>query len=352
MPGFVMVGVDDEGNPTGLAVTDQLLRQLADMKTDGNIVPPPSMTVEKQSLNDGDVAIITVQPSDSPPTRYRGRIHIRIGARRGIATAQDERILTEKRRYRDKPFDIQPVPSATLADLSISYFRQEYLAAAINPEILAANERSIEEQLAATKMIASPEDPTPTVLGLLVVGSRSLDFLPGAYVQFLRLAGVELSDQIVDEEKIGGNVAEVLRRTEDKLISHNRSIVDVESSLTERRTETYPIAALRQIVANAIMHRSYDANNAPTHVYWYDDRIEVLSVGGVYGTVTVDNFGQPGLTAYRNPNLAEALRNLGYVQQFGVGIPLARQLLREAGHPDLEFSADANNVLATIHTRR
>ena len=75
-----------------------MLRQLADMKTDGNIVPLPSMTVEKLSLPGGDVAVVIVQPSDSPPVRWRGRVHIRIGPRKGIATAQDERILNEKRR--------------------------------------------------------------------------------------------------------------------------------------------------------------------------------------------------------------------------------------------------------------
>ena len=48
-PGFVFVGVRDDGTVAGLSVTDELLRQLADMKTDGNIVPPPSLTVERRS---------------------------------------------------------------------------------------------------------------------------------------------------------------------------------------------------------------------------------------------------------------------------------------------------------------
>ena len=73
-------------------------------------------------------------------------------------------------------------------------------------------------------------------------------------------------------------------------------------------------------------------------VYWYDDRIEVISPGGVFGSVTVDNFGQAGITAYRNPNLAEAMKNLGFVQRFGLGIPLAKRLLQEAGHPEMDFS--------------
>ena len=61
-----------------------------------------------------------------------------------------------------------------------------------------------------------------------------------------------------------------------------------------------------------------------------------------------ENFGQPDLADYRNPNLAEAMRILGYVQRFGVGISIARRLLQESGHPELEFEVVDNHVLTTI----
>ena len=96
------------------------------------------------------------------------------------------------------------------------------------------------------------------------------------------------------------------------------------------------------------MHRTYEATHAPIRVSWFNDRIEVLSPGGAYGVVTAANFGQPGLTDYRNPNLAEAMKNLGYVQRFGVGIPTARRLLKTAGHPEPEFQINDINVLVTI----
>lgn len=126
-PGVIFVGVKDDGSVAGLAVTDELLRQLADMKTDGNILPPPSLTVEKRAIDGKDVAVVTVQPSDSPPVRCDGRVHIRIGSRRGTATAQDERILNEKRRYGDIPYDVWPIRSAGLDDLNLALFEHEYL---------------------------------------------------------------------------------------------------------------------------------------------------------------------------------------------------------------------------------
>lgn len=347
-PGVAFVGATDDGRPSGPAITDELLRQLADVKTDGNIVPPPSMTVSRRMLCGGEVAVIAVQPADSPPVRYRGRIHIRIGPRRGIATAQDERILSEKRRHHDLPFDVHPLPSASLKDLRRAFFEEVYLPAAFAPDVLEANDRTYAQRLAATKMVFSLDDPTPTVLGALVIGKHTRDLLPGAYIQFLRIGGTDLADPIVDELAIDGVVSEALRRTDDKLLSHNRTAVEITEGPVEVRKHTYPSAALQQLVRNAVMHRAYDATNAPVRVYWYDDRVEITNPGGPYGEVTVETFGTPGLTDYRNPNLAEALRVLGFVQRFGAGIPIARRTLAENGNPPPEFLVRPTYVTATV----
>lgn len=320
--GFVIVGVKDNTNIGTTPITDELLRQLADMKTDRNIVPSPSLTVEKRVIQGKEIAVVTVQPSNSPPVRCRGAIHIRIGPRCSIATAQDERILNEKRRYGDRPFDLYPIPTTDLSDLNLALFSYEYLPQAFSEEVLEANDRSLNEQLAATKMIASVDDTTATVLGILTIGKNPQDFLPGAYVQFLRIDGNELTDDIVDSLAVRGAIPEQIRRLDDKLMSHNRIAVDITSGPIEKRTALYPIEAVQQITRNAIMHRTYEGTNAPVHVYWYNDRIEVSSPGGAFGTVTATNFGTPGFVDYRNPNLAEAMRTLGYVQRFGVGITM------------------------------
>jgi ATP-dependent DNA helicase RecG len=342
--GVVFIGARNDGSATGLIVTDELLRQLADIKTDGNILPTPSLNVTKHVLRDAEVAVITVEPADSPPVRYKGRIYIRIGPRRGIASAQDERILNEKRRHRDRPFDVTPVASAVLTDLNRRLFEDLYLPAAFDPNILAANDRSCEQRLAATKMVVSIEDPRPTVLGMLVLGVSTRDFLPGAYVQFLRIAGISLGDPILDEQLIDGPIDDVLRRIDDKLVAHNRTRVDLTSATVEQRSQPYPHVALQQLLRNAVLHRTYEATNAPARVYWYDDRVEITNPGGPYGAVTAENFGQPGVTDYRNPNLAEALRILGFVQDFGAGIPTARQALARNGNPPLVFDVQPTYV--------
>ena len=349
--GVVIVGVKDDTTIGTTPITDELLRRLADMKTDGNIVPPPSLMVEKRVLQGKEIAVVTVQPSNSPPVRCRGAIHIRTGPRRAIATAQDERILNEKRRYGDRPFDLYPIRSSRISDLNLALFSYEYLPKAFSAEILAANERSLNEQLAATKMITAADDPTATVLGILAIGKVPQDFLPGAYVQFLRIDGNELADDIIDNLQVKGAISDQIRRLDDKLIAHNRIAVDITSGPIEKRTALYPIEAVQQITRNAIMHRTYEGTNAPVRVHWYNDRIEIVSPGGVFGTITVENFGKPGFIDYRNPNLAEAMRTFGFAQRFGVGIQIARRLLAEAEHPAPKFEIDNTHASATIYAR-
>ena len=346
--GALLVGVKDNGEPSGCEISDELLLSLADMKTDGNILPLPVLTVEKRTLNGADVAVVMVMPSDMPPVRYQGRIWVRTGPRRSIANEQEERILNERRRHKNIPFDIYPIPSAGLEDLSRVLFENEYLPSAFAEDILGENNRTYEERLASCKMIVSPDDTTPTMLGLLTLGKNPQDYLPGAYMQFLRIDGKELSDPVTDEEKIGGSIADMLRHIEAKMKSHNRTAVDIASGPTHQISNPYPQSALNQILYNAVLHRTYEGTNAPVRVHWFDDRIEITSPGGPYGNVTEENFGEPGHADYRNPNVADILKNLGYVQAFGRGIITARHAMEANGNPPLEFDVNSSIVLCTL----
>ncbi|OGA15343.1 MAG: transcriptional regulator, partial [Betaproteobacteria bacterium RIFCSPLOWO2_02_FULL_63_19] len=211
-PGALFIGARDDGQPTGLEISDQLLTTLADIRSNGNIVPPPTLYVEKRVLKGADMAVVTVLPADAPPVRYRGRIWTRVGPSRRLATAQDERILNEKRRYRDRSFDICPLPSCPLDELNRVVFENEYLPQAVAADVLAVNDRSFEERLASTGMIASVEDPRPTVVGVLTLGKTPRTWLPCAYIQFLRIGGTEWGDPIADAQEIDGTIDQMLRR--------------------------------------------------------------------------------------------------------------------------------------------
>ncbi|TGG91412.1 MAG: transcriptional regulator [Aphanocapsa feldmannii 277cV] len=349
-PGVLFVGVADDGSARDLPKqdADQLLQTLTGIKSDGRIVPPPTLQVACRSLGGVDVVVVTVWPADSPPVRFDGRICVRSGPRRGFATSQDERILNEKRRFRDQPFDARPCSSASLEDLDLFWYKENYLPAAVAPEVLEANRRSREEQLASTRMIVSPAEPTPTHLGVLTLSSSPCDCLPCAHVQFLKLAGPTLADEPLDEADIEDRMVDVIRRLEEKLASHNRTAVDFRSGSTEKRTELYPLVAMQQLFRNAVMHRTYEHTNAPIRVTWYADRLDILSPGGPVGIVTAETFGLPGYTDYRNPNLAGFLRETGFAQRFEAGIATARRECERNGNPPPEFEVTDAAIRVTL----
>ena len=349
-PGVIFVGVRDDGAPTGLEINDALLLALAHCKTDGNVLPLPTMTVGKRRLAGADVAVVMVAPADSPPVRYRGRIWTRVGPRRALASARDERILNEKRRHGDAPFDATPARGATLADVDVRRFQYLYLPEAFDADVLARNDRTIEERLAATKMIAHADDPTPTVLGVLTLGRRPTDFLPGAYVQFLRIDGADRGAPILDNERVEGPLGDAMAQVDRILRAHVRESVEIGAS-SEVRRATYPLAALRELVRNAVLHRAYDGTSSPVQLYWFEDHVEVINPGGPYGEVTPDNFGRPGLVDYRNPNLADAMRVTGLVQRYGVGLPTVREALRANAQAEPRFEVDAHWVKCFVGVR-
>ena len=121
-PGYLMVGVNDDGTPSGLKVTDELLTNLAAIRADGNVQPLPAMTVSKFSPGDGDVALVEVLPSDLPPVKYRGRVWIRVGPRRQVASEQEERLLAERRAALLTTFDARPCQGSSLDDLDTRLF--------------------------------------------------------------------------------------------------------------------------------------------------------------------------------------------------------------------------------------
>ena len=276
---------------------------------------------------------------------------IRTGSRRAIANAQEERILNEKRRSRDLPFDLHPINSASINDLSKVIFENEYLPAAFSKEVLDANDRTYEERLSSCKMIVSPDITSPTIFGLLAIGKTPQNFIPGAYVQFLRIDGTELFDSIIDEEEIKGTIPDMIRRTEEKLKAHNRTAVDISFS-PQKTTVDYPHIAFQQLLHNAMLHRLYEGTNAPVRVYWFNDRVEINSPGGPYGNITPQNFGDPGITDYRNPNIADMMKTLGYVQRYGVGIQTARNAMERNGNPPIDFNISQSNVICILRRKR
>ncbi|MFT3847417.1 MAG: ATP-binding protein [Propionivibrio sp.] len=345
-PGYLLVGVHDNGTLSGLSVTDELLKNLGAIRSDGNVLPQPAINVARYSLEDGDIAVVEVIPSDLPPVRFKGRIHIRVGPRKAVANEQEERLLSERRVALARSFDARPCFEGTLDDLALGQF-DAYRREVVDQETIAANHRPVELQLASLRLF-DPERMCPTHAGILLFGKNPRFFLPGSYVQYLRLPGTDLTDIPSDQAEISGDLHSVLRELEGRLKLLIRTTMQSVSTLEEKLLPDYPEWALRELLMNAVMHRNYDSNS-PIRFYAFSDHIEIQSPGGLYGEATPENF--PTRNSYRNPVIAEAMKSLGFVNRFGYGVQRAQVLLAQNGNPPATFEFDEHSVLVKIFRR-
>lgn len=333
--GDILIGVRDDGTvDPDLDTSDQALLTLTNLRDDGKILDRPSFTVERARFNGEPVIRIHVEASPAPPIRVEGVAWVRPGPTTRRATPDDERVLSERRRSKTLPFDSCPWPGSGVADLDLRLFESTYLPSSVSGEVLEENHRPRDQQLASLRLI-DPASAQATVLGLLLLGLDPTSFLPGAYIQFVRYDGGDMDTPVVDDQEIRSNVVDAADRLDALMRGHlHTRLVDL-GGFREGSRPDYPLAALRETIMNALMHRNYESSNAPVRILWFIDRIEVSNPGGPYGAVRENNFDR--VNDYRNPSLAGAMKNLGYVNRFGRGISRIRTTLEGNGNPPPEF---------------
>lgn len=333
-PGYLFLGVADDGTIQGVDVTDDLLKNLAAIRTDGNIQPQPSMVVEKVSFSERNIVMIEVQPAIFPPVRYKGRVWVRVGPRKAVANDADEHILLERRSANVQTFDSTPCFGASVDDLDLQVFKHIYLPKAMPDEVVESDKRDIKEQMQALGFYDLKFD-CPTYAGILFFGKNVERFLGGAYVQYVRFKGKGRAGEIMTEHKFTGNLCKILPELDTfiKATIANRRPIPV-SAAREENVVDYPYWATRELLMNAICHRDY-TGNGPIQFYQYDNRIEILNPGGLYGKANPSNF--PRVNDYRNLVVAEGMKVLGFVNRFSRGVLQVQDQLEENGNGLPEF---------------
>lgn len=335
--GYLLIGVKDNGQISGLHVTDDLAKKIAAIRSDGNILPLPIMSTEVVSFPEGDVLVVEVTPSFDTPIRYRGRTFVRIGPRRDIATREEERILSERCAASLPTFDTRPCREATMDDLDIDLIQKEYMPRAIDADTLTHEERPIEEQLAALRLWNTQWN-CPTYAALIMFGKNPKYFMPGAYVQYVRFKGEDNGGTILNERRFEGSLLTILPLLEnfirDGIVTKRPVSISI---LREKDVYNYPNKALRELLMNAVMHRDYQAN-MPVRFYQYDTHIEIMNPGGLYGEARPENF--PNVNDYRNSVVAEMMRTMNYVNMFNHGVREVQTLLKENGNEEARFDVN------------
>jgi ATP-dependent DNA helicase RecG len=245
-------------------------------------------------------------------------------------------------------------PGATFADLDDS--KVSAFVSALNlPE-----DESIEEILLRRgclgyderKVVAGSDLESsslrPTYAGLLLLGSYPQRWLPNATILAARFSGSTLTDRFVKQD-IRGTLPEQLRLAEEFVRENVRKVVRLVG-FTHEETSEYPLAAVRELLVNAVVHRDYNVQGDNVHLNIFADRIEVHSPGGLPGPVNLENLLEVRFS--RNAVIVQALSDLGYVERLGYGLNRVVEVMRQNGLQTPKFEETAGTFRVTLFSEQ
>lgn len=168
----------------------------------------------------------------------------------------------------------------------------------------------------------------------------------------LRFSGIQCARfdgtkrvRFIDRKFFDGPVHEQLENAQRFLLQY----LKLGAKITDlRRVDVYelPIAAIREVLANAVIHRNYLVRGH-IQVSVFDDRVEVSSPGSLYAHLTKEQMLNGG-SRLRNPLLAGVFMRMGIVEQWGTGIQRVFEICKEANVPLPSYSVVGDNITVTL----
>ncbi len=345
--GYFLFGVDDASfDRSGARIDDKTKLRLSDW-IDNNITPPISYSFIADSNSSGDVLLVQVAVSQHPPHRYKKRIWVRRGPKTVEATKADEdRLASKAAHHIGKDFVDQPVLQSSIDDLAQDMLAV-YWRSCASPETISDDDRTPQQQWAALGLYDLKRD-CPNNAGLIAFPhpERIRDFFSNAYVRFVKTRALDLDDvnAVIADKIVQGDFNSMVREIESLINAYNRSNQQTNGWKLDRVDEYIPWT-IRELLINAIIHRDYRLPS-PIDFYWYRDRIEIKSPGGLVYPASIDTIGQ--IRAYRNGRLADVMKAWRYIEGYGSGINRVRKILTRHGMPELELSEKSGYFLACV----
>ena len=321
--GTIFFGVDDDGNIKGLPDVKQACLDIEN-KINDSITPQPDYTLEVQ--NNDQTIKLTVKSGLQKPYLYKSKAY----KRNDTATIEVDTLEFSRLVLDGKNIRFEELPCK---DQELSF------------EIL-------HRKLKETVRIENFDKDTLKTLNLY-------DDVNG----FNNAAGL-LADKNhfpgIDIVKFGENISIIQKRSTFENISvlevYEKAIdvfrdyyqYEVIQGADRKKMEKVPEAAFREAIANALIHRVWDVNSQ-IRVSMFDDRIEIVSPGGLPSGITEEEYLSGKLSVLRNRNLANVFYRLGFVEIFGTGITRIKQLYAESlTKPDFEVSENAIEIVLPI----
>lgn len=322
--GEILFGVDDDGNIKGLSDVKQACLDIEN-KINDSISPQPNYTLEIQ--NNDQTIKLSVKSGLQKPYLYKSKAYKRNDTSTiEVDTLEFSRLVLEGKNIR---FEELPCKDQELSfEILQSNLKEKIQIETFNKDTLK------------TLNLYDDVNGFNNAAGLLA----DKNHFPG-----------------IDIVKFGENISIIQKR----ITFENTSVLDIyEKALSvfrdyyqyeviqgadRKMVEKIPEAAFREAIANALIHRVWDVD-LQIRVSMFDDRIEVVSPGGLPSGITEDEYLSGKLSVLRNRNLANVFYRLGFVEIFGTGITRIKQVYSEASvKPSFEVSENAIQIVLPVY---
>ena len=321
--GSILFGIDDNGNVKGLPDINQACLDIEN-KINDSISPQPNYTLEVQ--NNNQTIKLTVKSGIQKPYLYKSKAYKRNDtATIEVDTLEFSRLILEGKNIR---FEELPCKDQELSfEILYSKLKESVQIETFNRDTLK------------TLNLYDNVNGYNNAGGLLA----DRNHFPG--IDMVKFGeSISIIQKRVTFENI--SILEVY----EKAIAVFRDYYEYEviQEADRKKIEKIPEAAFREAIANSLIHRVWDVESQ-IRVLMFDDRIEVVSPGGLPSGITVNEYLAGKLSALRNRNLANVFYRLGFVEIFGTGIIRIKQLYEESlAKPEFEVSENAIKVVLPI----
>ncbi|NKY68607.1 DNA-binding protein [Corynebacterium mucifaciens] len=362
--GILIVGVSENDGFT--VVQDFNPKAARDALTNfcDQLSPPARPEISIVPFESGQVLVAEIpemEPQDKPcyvteRGLYKGS-YIRTGdSERRLTPYEVDRIVENKGQ---PSWDREPVPDASLEDLDVATLSH------YTEKQQAAREKTFADGMpTALRRLQVLRDDNPTLASLLTMGDYPQQFYPRLAVTFALYPGTGKGDitegfRLLDSARITGPIPEMVEEGV-RLVEKNMRTAGLIEGVFRKDVPDYPPVAIREALVNALMHRDYSptALGTPVQIDMYVDRLQISNPGGLFGGVTAENLGQPGVSTSRNQLLSTFLEDLSFssggtvAENRGTGIAVMRSATASALMPPPEFSNTLTHFTVTFHKRK
>lgn len=344
--GTILVGVDESG-----AIDDSLMQEeIEDMLRIALAQCRPGVRTQWQrsETRRGETTAIHVPRSTDLHSLQDGRVLVRTGTENRPLVGDAIRHLAATKSSDD--WESESVPGSKFQDLDpemIAEYRAKRAERQRRP--ITADDKSMLVGLGALT-----EDSIPTVTGMLLFGYEPQIFLPQSGLIVVRFAGTEPRGPgglpgYSRREEIVGSLPRLIEAAWQVVWEEMRVAAVVKGLVREEKSE-YPSFAVREALVNAVCHRDYQLTGRRIEIRMFDDRMEVISPGGLPGYITVDNIVEEHFS--RNPRLVHGLFQWGFIEELGLGVDRMIEDMVNAGHPPPEFRDAPYAFTVTLQNTR